>query len=278
MSRSVTERRALVEPQNSPLSLSRQCQLLALPRSSFYYRPVELDARTIQVMHAMDRICTDHPFYGFRRVQEALRRQGFEVNHKRVRRLMQRMGLQAVYPTRRLSSPGDEHRIYPYLLRGVPIERPDQVWSSDITYLPLRGGFVYLVAVMDWFSRYVLSWTISNTLDTSFCLEALETALSHGRPEIFNTDQGAQFTSVDFTTRLDQAGIRISMDGRGRCLDNVFIERLWRSLKYEDVYLKGYESVPELVAGVGEYFVFYNQARFHQALDYATPIERYRAA
>jgi putative transposase len=200
---------------------------------------------------------------------------GQPVNHKRVHRLMRRMGLQAIYPRKRLSQPHPEHRIYPYLLRGVTVERPDQAWASDITYLPLQGAFVYLVAVIDWFSRYVRSWRISNTLDTSFCLEALEEALVDRRPDIFNTDQGAQFTSGVFTGRVEAAGIRMSMDGRGRALDNVFVERLWRAVKYEDVYLKRYETVPALIAGVAAYFNFYNHVRPHQSLAYQTPADVY---
>ena len=274
----MTERRELIDPSPSELSVAHQCDLLGLPRSSYYYQPVETDPFTLELMHAIDRIYTRRPIFGVRRLQEALRREGKAVNHKRVHRLMQVMGIQAIYPRRSLSAPGESHRIYPYLLRGLRIQRPDQAWCTDITYLPLRGGFVYLVAVMDWFSRYVLSWRISNTLDVVFCLEALEEALGHATPEIFNTDQGAQFTSADFTRRIEASGIRMSMDGRGRALDNVFIERVWRSLKYEDIYLKGYETVPEITDGVNDYFTFYNHERPHQSLAYATPAEVYRAA
>ncbi len=274
----MTELRGLIDPHPSELSVACQCDLLGLPRSSYYYPPVETDPFTLELMHAIDRIYTRRPIFGVRCIQEALRREGKVVNHKRVHRLMQVMGLQAIYPRRSLSAPGEAHRIYPYLLRGLQILRPDQAWSTDITYLPLRRGFVYLVAVMDWFSRYVLSWRISNTLDVVFCLEALEEALSHATPEIFNTDQGSQFTSADYTGRIEVAGIRMSMDGRGRALDNVFIERVWRSLKYEDIYLKGYETVPEITDGVDDYFTFYNHERFHQSLAYATPAEVYRAA
>jgi putative transposase len=276
MSRSVTELRELVDPHPSELSVARQCDLLGLQRSSYYYRPVQTDPFNLELMHAIDRIYTRRPIFGVRRIQEMLRREGKIVNHKRVHRLMQVMGIQAIYPRRSLSAPGKPHRIYPYLLRGLRILHPDQVWSTDITYLPLRGGFVYLVAVMDWFSRYMLSWRISNTLDVVFCLDALEEALSHATPEIFNTDQGSQFTSADYTGRIEVAGIRMSMDGRGRALDNVFIERIWRSLKYEDIYLKGYETVPEITDGVNDYFTFYNHERPHQSLAYATPAEVYR--
>ena len=275
---SVTERRARIEAGQDGLSVARQCQLLGLPRSSFYYRPLEPDPFCLEIMHALDRLYTRYPFYGVRRLRQALRQEGYAVNHKRVHRLMQVMGLQAIYPRRSLSAGGEAHRVYPYLLRDRKIDRPDQVWASDITYLPLLHGFVYLVAIMDWFSRYVLSWRIANTLDTAFCLEALEEALAQGRPEMFNTDQGSQFTSADFTQRVEGAGVRMSMDGRGRCWDNIFIERLWRSLKYEDIYLKGYETVAEIRHGVDRYFDFYNQDRFHQALGYATPVQVYRAA
>jgi putative transposase len=204
-----------------------------------------------------------------------LRNQGYEVNRKRVQRLMQRMGVEAIYPKRRLSQPAAEHRIYPYRLRDVRIRRPDQVWSSDITYVRLRQGFVYLVAVMDWFSRYVLSWEISVTLESSFCVSALEWALNQGCPEIFNTDQGAQFTSQDFIKPLENRGIVISMDGRGRALDNVFVERLWRAVKYEEIYLKEYEHVPAAVDGIRSYFRFYNHERPHQSLEYQTPAALY---
>ena len=274
----MTELRELVDPSPAELSVARQCDLLGLARSSYYYQPVETDPFTLELMHAIDRIYTRRPIFGVLRLQEMLRREGKVVNHKRVYRLMRVMGIQAIYPRRSLSAPGEPHRIYPYLLRGPRVLRPDQAWCTDITYLPLRGGFVYLVAVMDWFSRYVLSWRISNTLDVAFCLEALEEALSQATPEIFNTDQGAQFTSADFTGRIEAAGIRMSMDGRGRALDNVFIERVWRSLKYEDIYLNGYETVPEITDGVNDYFTFYNHERPPQSLAYATPAEVYRAA
>ena len=211
------------------------------------------------------------PFYGSRKMAKA-----FSVNRKRVQRLMRLMGIEAVHPKRRTTRAAPGHKIYQYLLRNVEITRPDQVWSTDITYVPMRHGFLCLVAVMDWFSRFVLSWRISNTLDVVFCLEALEEALSHATPEIFNTDQGSQFTSADYTGRIEVAGIRMSMDGRGRALDNVFIERIWRSLKYEDIYLKGYETVPEITDGVNDYFTFYNHERPHQSLAYDTPAEVYR--
>lgn len=222
-------------------------------------------------MRWLDEQYTRTPFYGIRRMTAWLRQQGHGANHKRVARLMRQMGLEAIYPKPRLTKPAPGHRIYPYLLTGLSIIRPDQVWSTDITYVRLRHGFVYLVAIMDWFSRYVLAWEISVTLDTAFCLGALEWALGHQRPEIFNSDQGAQFTSTAFTDRLHAQGVRISMDGRGRALDNIFVERLWRTVKYEEVYLKDYQSVPEAVENLGRYFEFYNRERLHQSLGYCTP-------
>jgi putative transposase len=206
---------------------------------------------------------------------EWLIERGGEVNRKRVQRLMRTMGLEAIYPKPRLSLAGKGHKIYPYLLRGVAIERADQVWSADITYVPMAGGFMYLAAVIDWYSRYVVAWRLSNTLDGSFCTEMLDEALSRGRPEVFNTDQGVQFTAQAFTGRLESAGVAVSMDGRGRALDNVFVERLWRAVKYEDIYIQGYEAVPELRYGLARYFAFYNHARLHQALGYRTPAAVY---
>jgi putative transposase len=227
-------------------------------------------------MRLLDAEYTAHPFYGSRRLTLWLVRQGEAVNRKRVRRLMQLMGLEAIYPKPKLSAPGPGHRRYPYLLRGVTIERPDQVWSADITYVPLTTGFMYLAATIDWYSRYVLAWRLSNTLDGSFCLDMLEEALSKGRPAVFNTDQGVQFTAQAWTGRLEAADVAVSMDGRGRCLDNVFVERLWRSVKYEEVYLRGYETVPQLQRGLGRYFAFYNGERLHQSLDYRTPAAVYQ--
>jgi putative transposase len=227
-------------------------------------------------MRRIDEQYTACPFYGSRRMTRWLTRQGEEVNRKRVQRLMRQMGLEAIYPKPRLSVAGTGHKIYPYLLRGVKVERPDQVWSTDITYVPMTSGFMYLAAVIDWFSRYVIAWKLSNTLDGSFCLEMLEEALKGGRPEIFNTDQGVQFTAEAFTSCLERSGVAVSMDGRGRALDNVFVERLWRSVKYEDIYLRGYETVPELDQGLMRYFGFYNDERLHQSLGYRTPAEVYR--
>jgi putative transposase len=263
----------MIEPGHPYLSIRRQCQLVGLNRSTFYYRPVGESDLNLHLMRLIDKQYTKTPFYGWPRMTAHLRRQGYAINHKRVRRLMRTMGLQAIYPKRRTSKAARGHKVYPYLLRKRRITRPNQVWSADITYIPMLRGFMYLVAVIDWYSRYVLAWQLSNTLDGRFCLEALERALAQGQPDIFNTDQGAQFTALAFTSRLEAAGIRISMDGRGRALDNVFVERLWRTVKYEHVYLHEYERVPELEKGLHEYFSFYNHERLHQSLSYQTPVE-----
>ena len=263
----------MIEPEHSQLSIRRQCELVGLNRSTYYYTPAQESELNLSLMRLIDKQYTRTPFYGWPRMTAHLRRQGHEINHKRVQRLMSKMGLQAVYPKRRTSIPAKGHKVYPYLLRHLAIIRPNQVWSTDITYIPMRHGFMYLVAVIDWYSRYVLSWELSNTLDGLFCLDALDQALAQAQPDIFNTDQGAQFTALAFTSRLETAGIRISMDGRGRALDNVFVERLWRSVKYEHVYLYEYEKVPELEKGLREYFTFYNQERPHQSLSYQTPAE-----
>jgi putative transposase len=227
-------------------------------------------------MRLLDEEYTAHPFLGSRRLTPWLITQGAQVNRKRVRRLLRLMGLEAIYPKPKLSTAGRRRRIYPYLLRDVRIERPDQVWSTDITYVPLARGFMYLAAIIDWFSRYVIAWRLSNTLDGSFCLDMLDEALSRGRPDVFNTDQGVQFTAQAWTGRLESAGVAVSMDGKGRCLDNVFVERLWRSVKYEDIYLWRYEGVPELQRGLGRYFPYYNNHRPHQSLEYRTPVVVYR--
>ncbi len=268
--------RGLIEEGHAELSVRRQCELLGLNRSTLYYQPARETEENLRLMRLIDAEYTAHPFYGSRKIMRWLREQGEAVNRKRVQRLMRVMGLEAIYPKPRLSVPGRGHRIYPYLLRGVAITRPDQVWSTDITYVPLRAGFMYLAAIIDWFSRYVIAWRLSNTLDGLFCLEMLEEALGFGRPEVFNTDQGVQFTAEAFTGRLVQAGVAVSMDGKGRCLDNVFVERLWRSVKYEDIYPGGYETVPQLGSGLGRYFPFYNEERLHQSLDYRTPASVYR--
>jgi putative transposase len=242
-----------------------------LSRASYYYQAAGANETNLGLMRLLDEQYTKTPFYGIRRMTAILMAAGHRVNHKKVARLLRLMGLEALYPKPRLSIGGPEHRIYPYLLNGLRIERPNQVWSSDITYIRLRQGFVYLVAVIDWFSRYVLAWEISTTMETLFCVSALEWALRQGVPEIFNSDQGSQYTSIDFTGRLAAAGIQISMDGRGRAFDNIFVERLWRTVKYENVYLNDYESVPAVTDGLARYFTFYNEERIHQSLGYRTP-------
>jgi putative transposase len=262
--------RRWIELEHPELSIVRQCTLLGLSRSTRYYRPVGESAENLALMRRIDELYLRFPFYGSRKFSELL-----GVNRKRVQRLMRRMGIEAIYPKRRTTWPAAGHQIYPYLLRNVAILRPDQVWSSDITYIPLRHGFLYLVAVMDWYSRYVISWRLSNTLAGSFCLEALDAALLHSTPEIFNSDQGSQFTATAFTSRLESCGVAISMDGRGRAIDNVFIERLWRSVKYEEVYLKDYADGWQAEASLAAYFHFYNHERIHQALDYRTPAAVY---
>jgi putative transposase len=267
----------LVEAGHPQLSVRRQCELLGLCRASLYYEPAAETPENLRRMRLLDEEYTAHPFLGSRRLTAWLIAQGEAVNRKRVQRLLRRMGLEAIYPKPKLRAAGRGHRIYPYLLRHVQVERPDQVWSTDITYVPLAQGFMYLAAVIDWYSRYVVAWRLSNTLDGSFCLEMLEAALSRGRPEVFNTDQGVQFTAQAWTGRLEAAGVAVSMDGRGRCVDNVFVERLWRTVKYEDIYLRGYEAVPELQRGLGRYLPYYNEERLHQALDYRTPAQVYRA-
>ena len=260
------------------LSVRRQCELLGLNRSTLYYEPATETPENLGLMRLIDEEYTRHPFYGSRRMAVWLKEDmGHDVNRKRVRRLMRLMGLEAIYPRPRLSAGDRNHKVYPYLLRDVSIERVDQVWSTDITYVGLPGGFMYLAAVIDWHSRFVLGWKLSNTLDGSSCLELLREVLASGKPEVFNTDQGVQFTASAFTGGLLSAGVAISMDGRGRCLDNIFVERLWRSVKYEDVFIRGYESVAELRAGLARYFRFYNEERRHQSLDYRTPAEVYRA-
>jgi putative transposase len=251
--------------------MRRQCELLGVNRSGLYYEPLGESDENLALMRLLDEQYTRTPFYGSRKMVEWLGTQRFHVNRKRVSRLMALMGIEAVYPKPKLSQPGEGHRIYPYLLRGVEVKRANQVWSTDITYIRMAQGFVYLVAVMDWFSRYVLSWSLSLTMDLDFCIEALKSALRRGRPDIFNSDQGSQFTSEKFTGELAAREIAISMDGRGRCMDNIFIERLWRSLKYEEVYLKDYASVTEARASIAKYFRFYNQERLHQSLEYRTP-------
>ena len=268
--------RGLIDEGHPSLSVRRQCELLRLGRSSYYYEAAPESAENLRLMGLIDRKYTEHPFYGSRRMATWLNLdKGEEVNRKRVQRLMRLMGLEAIYPKPNLSARERNHKVYPYLLRDVKVERVDQVWSTDITYIGLPGGFMYLAAVIDWHSRYVLGWRLSNTLDGSFCVDLLREVLGSGKPEVFNTDQGVQFTAGAFTGMLEAAGVSISMDGRGRCLDNIFVERLWRSVKYEDVFLRGYETVAELRAGLARYFGFYNEERRHQSLDNRTPTEVY---
>lgn len=271
MSCSLEQRRAWIEAKHQRLSVAQQCELLGLARSSYYYVAVPEAAENLHYGRLLDEEYTRHPFYGVEKMTFWLRQQGYAVGPKRVRRLLRQMGLMAVYPKPHLSLNSLEHRRFPYLLGGVRIERPNQVWSSDITYIRLRGGFVYLVAVLDWYSRYVLAWELSISLEGEFCRAALEWALARQRPEIFNTDQGVQFTSREFQAPLLAAQVRLSMDGRGRVFDNIFVERLWRSVKYEEVYLKDYEDVPAARRGLRDYFHFYNTERYHQALEYRTP-------
>jgi len=265
----------VIETNSSQIPIYRQCELLGLNRSSWYYKSIKDDEYNQWLMRLIDEQYTKTPFYGVPRMTAYLRSQGYQINHKRVERLMKRMGIQAIYPKPRLSKPHPESIIFPYLLKGLDINRPNQVWCADITYIRLISGFVYLVAIMDWFSRYIVSWALSNTLDSYFCFEALEKGLSKNKPEIFNSDQGAQFTSRDFLLRLQGEGIRISMDSRGRIYDNIFVERLWRTVKYEEVYLHDYQSIQEAKDGLKRYFWFYNEERLHQALGYRTPAEIY---
>ena len=258
--------------RTDPLPVSHQCALLDLPRSTFYHVPQPVTEEELELMALIDRSHLEHPYYGSRRIRDWLEDEGRWVNRKRVQRLMRTMGLAALYPKRNLSLANQAHKVYPYLLRNLVIDRPNQVWATDVTYIPMARGFVYLVAIMDWYSRRVLAWRVSNTLDTSFCIEALNEAIeTYGAPAIFNTDQGSQFTSEEFTGLLKQHDIRISMDGKGRWVDNVFVERLWRSVKYEEVYLRAYDSIGDARASLGRYFAFYNTKRRHQSLDRQTP-------
>ena len=263
----------MIEPSHPKISVRRQCELVGLNRATFYRQPGGETPLNLRLMRLIDEEYTRTPFYGYRKMTARLQALGYAVNRKRVTRLMRMMGLQAVYPRPRTSIPHPEHKKYPYLLRGMTITGPNQVWSADITYVPMPAGFMYLVAVMDWFSRFVLAWQLSNTLDGLFCLEALRLALGQGQPDIFNTDQGVQFTANDFTSELAASHIQISMDGRGRAFDNIFIERLWRSVKYEDLYIKEYPTVPALEHGLRDYFQLYNYERPHQSLAYRTPAD-----
>jgi putative transposase len=264
-----------VDSQDHQWSVRQQCELLSLNRSTWYYAAATESEENLCLMRLIDEQYLRRPFFGSRRMTVWLESLGHVVNRKRVQRLMRLMGIEAIYPKPRTTQNNPEHRIFPYLLRDVAIVRPDQVWSTDITYVPMPRGFMYLTAVIDWYSRYVLSWQLSNSLEGSFCLEVLEQALQQGRPEIFNTDQGVQYTATAFTSRLQRDGIQISMDGRGRALDNVFVERLWRSVKYECLYLHGFATMPALTQGLTDYFDFYRHERPHQALDDSTPAQVY---
>ena len=269
-------RKAMIRRDHPDLSLSQQCQVLAISRSSFYYRSKGESAENLALMRRIDELFLKYPFYGSRQMVRQLRREGICVGRHRVRRLMHLMGLEAIYQAPKTSTPHPAHRIYPYLLKGMVIDRPNQVWCADITYIPVQRGFLYLVAIMDWATRHVLAWRLSNTMDVRFCLEALNEALArYGKPEIFNTDQGSQFTSFDFTGLLKAAEVTISMDGRGRCMDNIFIERLWRSLKYEAVYLHELTDGFKADRVIGEWIDFYNTERPHSVHDGQTPAEAY---
>jgi len=274
---SASDRRAWLVRAHPELSIRRQCEMLGLARSGVYRRRRPANDNDLEAMRRIDALFTARPFFGARRIAATLTEEGFPIDRKRARRLMRLMGIEALGPKPRTTKPAPGHKIYPYLLRDMKIDRPGQVWAADITYIPIGKGFLYLVAVIDWASRAVLSWRLSNTMDASFCVEALEEALArYDRPEIFNTDQGGQFTGAAFTGVLVAAGVRISMDGRGRWMDNVFIERLWRSLKYEEIYLRGYADGIEARAGIGAWLAFYNEHRLHQALGYRAPMAVYR--
>ena len=265
----------MIDYDDKDFSIREQCNILGINRSGLYYEPRHLSEETLKIMRLLDEEHTKHPFYGVPKMTEFLKRQGYAIGRDRTRTLLRSMGLEAVYPKPKTSIKAKDHKIYPYLLKDIEIVKPNQVWSADITYIRLEGGFVYLVAIMDWYSRYVLSWRVSNTMDVNFCVEGLEEALKFARPEIFNTDQGSQFTSMAFTGILEKNEISISMDAKGRMFDNIFIERLWRTVKYENIYMKDYRSIPELKTGLKEYFSFYNAERYHQNLGYKTPWEVY---
>lgn len=265
----------MIDHDSKDFSVREQCRILGINRSGLYYEARPLTEETLKIMRLLDEEHTRHPFYGVPKMTEFLRRKGYRVGRDRVRTLLRSMGLEAVYPKPKTSIKAKDHKIYPYLLKDVEVIRPNQVWSADLTYIRLEEGFVYLAAIVDWYSRYLISWRVSNTMDTNFCVEALEEALKYVRPEIFNTDQGSQFTSMAFTGILEKNGISISMDAKGRVFDNIFIERLWRTVKYENIYIKDYKTIPDLKTGLIEYFDFYNGERYHQNLDYKTPWEVY---
>ena len=271
----IAKKRELILPEDPGFSIETQCDLIGLSRSSYYYAPCPESVFNLAVMKVMDKLYTDHPHYGKRNMSMNLKNMGFNVGVDLARTLMRKMGIEAIYQKPNLSKPNPNHKVYPYLLRGVAILRINQVWSTDITYIPMRNGFLYLTVVIDWYSRYALAWKVSNSLDGTFCREVLLEALTIGCPETFNTDQGAQYTSMEFIRILLDRGIKVSMDGRGRAIDNVFMERLWRSIKYEDIYIRDYCNGAELYAGVKQYFFFYNTERLHSSLQYRPPAEVY---
>lgn len=278
MNKSVEEKRAMIDRKNTQLSISQQCKLVGLPRSVFYYQPAQESQENLALMAQIDQLYLKYPFYGTRRMTALLQERGYQVNRKRVRRLYQLMGLEAIGPKPSLSQPGKGHKIYPYLLRDLQITRVNQVWATDLTYIPMPTGFMYLMAVVDLYSRKIIAWGVSNSMDTDFCSSVLIEALQYGKPDIFNTDQGSQFTSEAFTSILKAHNIQISMDGKGRAIDNIFVERLWRSVKYEYLYLQRPESCQELYKGLQNYFWFYNNERLHQSLEYQTPNSIYQKA
>ena len=269
-------KRTFVEPDNKKISVVRQCQLLGINRSTIYYRERAESAEDVELMRLLDAQYTETPFYGYRRMTVYLQNLGYQVNHKRVIRLMRKLGLEAIYPKPNLSKPNKEHLKFPYLLRGVKIEHSNQVWATDITYIRLKGGFIYLLVIMDWHSRFVIDFEVSNSLESTVFVETLKRALEKGKPKIFNSDQGSQFTAIEWLKVLIEKGIQISMDGRGRCFDNIFVERLWRTVKQEEVYLKEYQDVWEAEESLRKYFDFYNYRRPHQSLGYKTPFEIYQ--
>lgn len=271
----VPAKKLIIEKTHPTLSVSRQAELLSLSRSSVYYEP-KVDLKEVKIMRALDQLYTKHPFYGSRKLRFALADEyGIQICRQYVQRLMQRMGIEAIYPHKKTSTPHPGHKIYPYLLRNVAIARSNQVWGTDLTYIPLAEGFCYLVAIIDWFSRYVLAWELSETMEAAFCARALTTALRQAVPDIHNSDQGAQFTADEYLKILEATTAQISMDGRGRCLDNIFTERLWRTVKYEDIYLHNYPTITDAYDGLTKYFPFYNTERRHQSLGYQTPAQIY---
>ena len=275
MDKTVAAKRRLIEPEHELFSIERQCELVGLNRSTYYYKPAQEDPLNLELMRRIDELYLEAPEYGYRTMTELLQREGYGVNGKRILRLMRLMGIQAVYPKPKTSNRHPDHQVWPYLLRNRVIRQPNEVWCVDITYIPMPTGFMYLVAIMDWFSRFVLAWELSNSMEVGFCIDALERAFAFGRPAIFNSDQGSQFTSHAFTQCLLARQIRISMDGRGRYLDNIFIERLWRTVKYDEIYMHNHATVPELRAGLTRYFQRYCYRRPHQSLAMCTPAEVY---